>query len=221
MSAYSRYTHTLARGPFSERIALFSDAVFAIAMTLLVIELHAPEVPDDELPSALLEMAGPYLTFALSFVVVGLVWLSHFRKMRAITVFTPNLLRLNLLMLFFVASLPLPTAILGEYGETVIAVVVYAATIVAIGVTLAAMWAYAWSAGLVRDTVDTATFRLVLVLSLPVPVVFLASIPVALIWGAEPAEWTWVLAFPLSFAVLGVARIRGRREDAAVEAVAA
>ncbi len=194
----SRYAALVDSAPI-ERLVLFSDAVFAIAMTLLVIELHAPQVAEAELPGALAELVRPYLTFALSFAVIGLVWLSHHRKFRVIERCDAGLLRLNLLMLFFLASIPLPTAILGEHGDSVLAVLVYAGTICAVGFTLSAIWLYAWHAGLVNSEVDEALFRYLLVRSFPVPGIFLLSIPIAALWGATAAELTWIAALPASW----------------------
>lgn len=168
-------------------------------MTLLVIELHAPEVPTDELSAALIELIGPYLTFALSFAVIGLIWLSHHRKFRVIPRVDPTVLRLNLLMLFFVASVPLPTAILGRHGDSTLAVMIYAASICAVGFTLSGIWLYAWHAGLVQ--VDLATFRAMLVQSFPVPGIFLISLGIAPIWGATAAEITWIAALPASWII--------------------
>lgn len=210
MSAYSRYTATIARGASSERLVLFSDAVFAIAMTLLVIELHAPDVPVDELGRALGELVRPYLTFALSFAVIGLVWLSHHRKFRVIGRTDPVLLRLNLLMLFFVASLPLPTAILGGHGDAVVAVLVYAATICAVGFALSGMWLYAWHARLVDSSVDVAVFRYVLLQSFPIPGIFLLSIPIAVTWGADAAEVAWIAAVPAGWIIAALYRRASR-----------
>ena len=76
----------------------------------------------------------------MSFAVVGVIWLSHHRKFAVITRFNPTLLRLNLLMLLLVASLALPTAVLGRYGDQPIAVVLYAAFVSSIGVVMSAMW---------------------------------------------------------------------------------
>lgn len=201
MSAYSRYLTTIAAGAPAERLVLFSDAVFAIAMTLLVIELHAPEVPDAELPAALGELVSPYLTFALSFAVIGLVWLSHHRKFRVVRRTDPTVLRLNLLMLFFVASVPLPTAVLGLHGDSATATTLYAATICAVGFALSGLWLYAWHAGLIAAEVDVAVFRYVLVQSFPVPGIFLLSIPIGLLWGATAAEVAWIAALPTSWLI--------------------
>lgn len=197
MSLWSRYAERFARGRSTERIVFFSDAVFAIAMTLLIVELHPPEVPNAELDEALLELIPGYLTFVLSFVVVGAIWISHHRKFTAIVRYDQGLIRLNVWMLLFVASLPLPTAILGLHGGTVIAVVIYAITIVAIEVLLMCIWIYAWHRGLVSEDVDRPLYRLMLVQSFSIPAVFLISIPVAVLWGATAGSLTWIAALPL------------------------
>jgi uncharacterized membrane protein len=142
-----------------------------------------------------------YLTFALSFVVVGLIWLSHHRKFTVIVRYDQWLLRLNLVLLLLVASLALPTAVLGRFGDEVIAVVLYAAMISATGFLMMAIWLYAWHRGLVDERVDEDLFRYTLAQSMPIPGVFLLSIPVALLAGATAGELTWILAFPVSLAV--------------------
>lgn len=213
MTTLDRYRARLARGDSLERATFFSDAVFAIAMTLLVIELRLPEMRDApldaaEFDAALASLVPGYLTFLLSFVVVGMIWLSHHRKFTAIVRYDQGLLRLNLLMLLFVASLPLPTAILGEHGDQVGAVVVYALTIAGTGFALTALWLYAWHRGLIADDVDEAVFRLMLVQSFPIPGFFLLSVPVALLAGPTAAQFSWLLAIPASLLIPRVYRAR-------------
>lgn len=191
-----------------DRLVFFSDAVFAIAMTLLIVELHVPKVDGADLGPALVELLPGYLTFILSFVVVGLVWMSHHRKFRVIVRQDQNLVRLNLLLLLFVASIPLPTGILGEYGDTTLAVLVYAATICLVGFLLAAIWIYAWHRKLVDSALTIDVYRYVLVQSFPIPGIFLLSIPLAVVAGPFAAEISWVLAIPASFLITLVYRAR-------------
>jgi uncharacterized membrane protein len=115
----------VAEGTALDRTIAFSDAVFAIAMTILVLELHVPDVPPAQLPAQLLNLLPAYLTFVLSFVVVGVIWMSHHRKFGVIARFNQTLLRLNLVMLLLVVSLALPTAVLGRCGDQAIAVVTW------------------------------------------------------------------------------------------------
>jgi uncharacterized membrane protein len=203
-----RYLHSIAQGSAIERLVFFSDAVFAIAMTLLVVELHVPTVAATDLGPALAELAPEYLSFVLSFAVIGAVWMSHHRKFRAITKYTQPLLRINLLMLLIVASVPFSTAVLGRYGDVPLSVFIYAASIGLIGLLLTGMWMYAWHANLIDRRVSVDVFRYVLVQSFPIPGIFLLSIPVAALAGATAAELTWAAAVPLSSIITRVYRAR-------------
>jgi uncharacterized membrane protein len=200
-SPRARYLRTIGEGSALERTIAFSDAVFAIAMTILVLELRVPEVEPAGLPGALLGLLPAYLTFALSFVVVGVIWLSHHRKFSVIVRYDQRLLRLNLVLLLLVASSALPTAVLGRFGDEVASAVLYAALIAAIGFLMSALWLYAWHRGLVDPRVDEDVFRYVLAQSIPIPGVFLLSIPVALLAGATAGELVWILSLPISLAV--------------------
>jgi len=208
MNTYQRYLRLMAEGDAIDRLVFFSDAVFAIAMTLLIVELHVPEVSGSDLGPALLELVPGYLTFMLSFVVVGVVWMAHHRKFRAIVRYDQNLMRLNILLLLFVASIPLPTGILGEYGDTTLAVVVYAATICVVGFLLTGIWIYAWHRKLADPALTADLYRYVLVHSFPIPGIFLLSIPLAVVAGPTVAEVSWALALPASFLITRIYRAR-------------
>ena len=210
-SVGERYLRLVNTSASLERVNAFSDAVFAIAMTILVLELHVPDVEPVDLPSALLGLVPRYLTFALSFAVVGLIWLSHHRKFGLLERHDQTLLRLNLLLLLLVASLAVPTALLGDHGDQVISVVIYACLICGIGFLMTGMWAYAWARGFIEQQVDDAVRRLILIQSLIIPAAFLISIPVAVIGGATAGEITWALALPATFLFR---LIRGRATDA-------
>ncbi len=198
MTTYSRYQRMIAGGAETDRLVFFSDAVFAIAMTLLVVELHVPEVANLELGAALSALTPQYLTFMLSFVVIGAVWMSHHRKFRAINRFDQTLVRLNLFMLLAVASLPFSTAVLGKYGDEQVSVYIYATTICVIGFTMSSMWLYSWHKGFVDAAVTIDVFRYVLVQSFSIPGIFLLSIPVAALFGATAAEISWIAAIPFA-----------------------
>jgi uncharacterized membrane protein len=123
------------------RLVLFSDAVFAIAITLLAIEIHPPHhwhgVPD------LFRQMGPkLLAYAVSFAVVGVCWFSHRRVFLRLTRANGGLDALNFLVLGLVALLPLATELLWESrgGQ---ALPVYVGLVALIGVAMGLMWAYA------------------------------------------------------------------------------
>src|SRR5262245_21540132 len=104
-----------------ERLILFSDAVFAIAITLLVIEIKIPEVERDQLSdNALLGALGhlipKFIGFIVSFLLIGLYWSVHHRMFGFVTNYDAKLRFLNLLFLFFVVLMPFSTGFYSEYA---------------------------------------------------------------------------------------------------------
>ena len=92
------------------RLEAFSDGVFAIAITLLVLELHVPG--EHQVLAAALEHEWPrYLGYFVSFTFIGGVWIAHSNLTRFIKAADPTLMRLNLMLLLFVSFLPFTTAI--------------------------------------------------------------------------------------------------------------
>jgi uncharacterized membrane protein len=180
-----------------DRVLFFSDAVFAIAITLLVVDIRVPDVVTDT-GHELYESRGKILSFAISFLVIGLFWMGHHRLFRYITALNRRLMFLNLLFLGTIAFLPYPTALLfaGNTHEPA-APVFYAACVAATGVMELAIWLYATHAkGLVPASVPAAVRRYELAQLLPTPLVFGLSIPVAF---AAPgvAPFTWILILPI------------------------
>ncbi|MEV4760826.1 TMEM175 family protein [Micromonospora sp. NPDC049559] len=114
------------------RLAAFSDAVFAIVITLLVLDLRVPNFHEGELAASLLEEAPSYLAFVVSFVYIGVLWLNHHALLRMIRGTTLTLNWINLGILFGVVIIPFPTAVLaaaladGDDGDLRVAVVMYA-----------------------------------------------------------------------------------------------
>ena len=96
-----------------DRIVNLSDGVFAIAITLLVLDIRAPDIPQNmvssELPGALLSLWPKYLSYVLSFIGISAFWLIHHSILRPIRSYDRILLYLNLMFLMVVAFLPFPT----------------------------------------------------------------------------------------------------------------
>ncbi|HEY7060956.1 MAG TPA: TMEM175 family protein [Chloroflexota bacterium] len=136
----------LGKGEGTGRVEAFSDGVFAIAITLLVLNLHVPELPPDARGEDLLAALGDDLTnlqaYVVSFLVVGLFWMTHHRVFAQIRRYDAVRVWLNLLTLLFVSVIPFPTAILGRYGGPV-ALRLYDGTLAAASILLLVMWVYA------------------------------------------------------------------------------
>jgi uncharacterized membrane protein len=142
-------------GPELERIIFFSDAVFAIAITLLILDIKVPElvaVQAKGLGPALWDRIGQVQTFASSFIVIGLYWTAHHRLFSYVRRYDGGLMWINIFFLMSVAWLPYPTSIVGRYansssgvkfGDQQIAVMLYTVSVIITGLLLALVWIYA------------------------------------------------------------------------------
>lgn len=101
-----------------ERIALFSDAVFAIAITLMIIEVKAPHLPHDvplnDAISAVLELVPSFVGIILSFYLIGVFWLRHHQLLRYMSSYNTKMLHLNLTFLLTIIFIPFSTAFVFE-----------------------------------------------------------------------------------------------------------
>ena len=141
------------------RLEAFSDGVFAIAITLLVLEISVPVGSEEDLLGAVLDQWPSYLAYFVSFASVGAIWLAH----TAITEYLDHadrwLMRLNLLLLLFVSFLPFPTKLLAESVRNEdagrVATTIYGLTLLVTALVISAVWRYAVYEQLVRpDTTD-------------------------------------------------------------------
>jgi uncharacterized membrane protein len=175
------------------RIVAFSDGVFAIAITLLVLELKLPEdVKSGELWHALWNQHEQLLSYAISFAVIGRFWVIHHGFFSEVKAFDGRLMALNMFYLCWIVLIPFSSQVLGDYGGQLPAVVVYAANL--IGVVAVGQWMRwdARQAGL--TTADAETAREDLISSVFIIGVFLISIVVAL-FDASIAPYIWLLLF--------------------------
>jgi uncharacterized membrane protein len=128
------------------RVEAFSDGVFAIAITLLVLEIAVPLGAERDLIGALVALWPSYLAYVISFLTIGWVWIGHTAIIAHVTGVDRLLIRLNLALLLAVAFLPFPTKLMGEYlGRSEperVAVIFYGAVLLVIEVLLLAMWRY-------------------------------------------------------------------------------
>lgn len=198
----------------------FSDAVFAIAMTLLALDLRLPDLPADitvrGFEAVLVDRLPAMAAFALSFVLVGRTWINHHRRFSAIVSYDNGLQVINLLILFFVVFLPVPTTMLfADVPSTPWPPVIYALTIAGLNLSVGWLWRYARKASLLADWVDEPLFRLVAGGTVPIWVVFLASIPIAFI-NPTWAMYFWIVLWPVSIsrAGCGCGASSGRRPHA-------
>jgi uncharacterized membrane protein len=178
-------------------------------MTVLVVDLSVPVVAESRLDHALADEWPQFFSFGLSFLVIGVWWIGHHRMFQFIVRSDLGLVRLNVLFLFAIAFMPFPTALLGEYGKSRTAFVLYAADLAVASLLSAALWAYATHRGrLVRREVGDRLIRYLQIRPLCVSATFLTSIPIAFA-RIRIAELWWVSAVMLT----GLARRRYRDVD--------
>lgn len=175
------------------RIVAFSDGVFSIAITLLVLELKLPEhLANGEIWHALGEQREQFLAYAISFAVIARFWLVHHSFFSEVKAFDSRLIGLNMLYLGFVVLIPFSSQVLGEYGGQLPSVVVYSANLTAVVLVGQGMAWDARHAGLAKS--DAQTERESLIRSLFIAGVFLLSIVVAL-FDASIAPYMWLALF--------------------------
>jgi TMEM175 potassium channel family protein len=175
------------------RIVAFSDGVFAIAITLLVLQLEVPEhFQHDDLTQALLEQWQDVFAYALSFAVIGRFWVIHHRFFGDVTGFDAQLIALNLFYLAWIVLIPFSSEVLGDHGGEKAAVILYSINLA--GVVLSGVWLFADAqrVGLTREEPEVA--RENRGRALRIAAVFVLSIPVALV-NPRLAQWLWLALF--------------------------
>jgi uncharacterized membrane protein len=185
-----------------DRTVAFSDGVFAIAMTLLVLSIDVPEPgPHTPPPSQLLlEQWRDILSYAISVAVIGLLWVRHHGFFRELVRIDARLIWLNIVYLGMVAFLPFPTELVGDNVEEPDAIVIYATTVAVLAAVAALMRLHADRAGLL-----SAQARREPLWSLAlVPGIFLTSIPIAFVSTIAAQLW-WI-------GLLLTRRVRGSAE---------
>jgi TMEM175 potassium channel family protein len=199
------------------RLDAFSDAVFAIAITLLVLELGVGEGAADHLLRSLVHEWPAYLAYVTSFLTIGVVWLQHSEITGALRTADATLYRLNLLVLLLASFLPFPTRLasefIGDRDPERIAVVFYGLTLVALTLALTAFLRYATEKPqLVKDSVEARTVERAL-LRAPSLVLYAVGIAVGLVLPTAGIGVYFVSALSRGLPARTVHRLLWRREN--------
>jgi uncharacterized membrane protein len=179
-----------------ERIIFFSDAVFAIAITLLALDIRIPStaasLTDRALTETLISIWPKYLGFVIGFLTIGILWMGHHRKFQMIQSYDRNLMLLNLLFLLSIAFIPFPTSIISEYGNRT-STIFYALIVSLASLLSFCVWWYAaYQNRLTGPQVNARQRRRETQNSLVVLGIFAASIGLAFI-NADLAKFSWLL----------------------------
>jgi len=182
------------------RVLAFSDGLFAIAMTLLVVGIAIPTLADGDdvgqLADALNDDLGSFVSFFVSFAVIGRYWVAHHGFFARLAAIDPALIGLNLIYLMFIAFLPFPTGLLGNYFENPLSIAVYAVAVAIVSGMEVVLFAHARRAGLLARAMPDDVYRWGRLLSLSPVIFFALSIPVAFVsTGVAVAVWFLVIPF--------------------------
>ena len=183
------------------RVLTFSDGMFAIAMTLLVVGIEVPDIPDtesvSELWDAVTDLDGSFISFFISFAVIGRYWIAHHQFFSLLKRMDLGLIWLNLLYLCFIAFLPFPTGLLGNFFENPLAFTIYAIAVAIVSGMEVVMFRHARRRDLLARTMPDDVYRYGVMLSVTPVVYFLLSIPVAFLVDPSIAVLVWLLAAPM------------------------
>lgn len=194
-----------------DRLTAFSDGVFSIAITLLVLGIAVPQVEQGSLPDALNELVPDITAYFIGFAVIGLFWYGHHRLFAELERSNGALVVVNLLFLSMIALMPFTTGVLGGYDGESIAVAVYAVNL-GLAATLDSILDRVAARGkLFLPGVEPEHDRLVIE-GIMRPVVFLSSIPVAFVSPVLAQLW-WLLLFPTPRIAERIAARRRRRQS--------
>ena len=181
-----------------ERFIFFTDAVFAIAITLLALELRMPESADldseTSVITGLLATIPSFFGYTLSFIVIGAIWATHVRKYRALVEYNKTFVLLNIILLLFVAFIPFPTALV-SHSDTKTATILYASTFVMIAITSFIAWKYAINKKFLSANITESAIKSGLQNSVIMGCVFLLYIVIEL-FNADAAKFFWLLIIP-------------------------
>jgi uncharacterized membrane protein len=191
--------HEPETGLSFERVVFFSDAVFAIVITLLVLELKVPHLSEHTEPAlrhALFELLPRFIGFVISFLIIGLMWIEHHRIFRYIADYDTGLLWRNLLLLLCVSFVPFPTALFSENFWSRTAFILYTASFGGVATAKLLIWRHAAAANLLKPDLSPALERRIARRSLAVPLACGLAIALSFIsiWLA-PVSFAFIPVF--------------------------
>lgn len=209
MTDDSKYT-VWKTGPLV-RVELLSDAVFAIALTLLVLDLKVPEAPSfSELSHGLSEIWPHLAVYCLSFLIIGMQWVDHHTIFSHTDRCNKGIFWINFLFLMCIAFIPFPTALLGRYPTEKVPVLFYSGVIASTSLAKTCLWSYiAFGARLLDTKVPVAAVRrltILLVSGLGIAIGFACLA----LFSPRPVLWAWAVFGIVSIAIRTGIRLTSR-----------
>jgi uncharacterized membrane protein len=185
------------------RILSLSDGVFAFALTLLALSIAVPSFPTSGLSNHQVSSTlafylqndyNKFFGYVFAFIMIGVWWVIHNRTFQHIARYDNTLVWLNMAILLMIAIMPFVMSVYNQYSETQVAVDLFAAIQIALGLTTTALWDYARRAKLLKPHVPPAIAKYFTLRGYLTSAVFLASIGVSFV-SVTDAQITWVMTF--------------------------
>ena len=134
------YNHTMEKS----RLEAFSDGVFAIVITLLILDIRFPDVDYSQFSATLVSLLPRILAYVMSFIIIGVYWITHHNSMHAMRKTDRRFLWLNILLLLCVSFIPFPTSLLGRYPFQAWPIIIYGITLIVCNAVGYLMILYVW-----------------------------------------------------------------------------
>ena len=197
------------------RLEAFSDGVFAIAITLLVLEIVVPHIEEPgQLGQAILDLWPSYLAYATSFLTIGIMWINHHTVFRQLGETDHRFLFINLGLLMCISFVPFPTTLLADYawgGNGEAAALTYGITLTITALFFNLLWRYAaWNDRLIRHDADPREVDGISRAYLPGPLMYGGATLVALL----SPEASAALYLAVAVFYVGSSSFFGREEAA-------
>ena len=184
-----------------DRLEAFSDGVFAVAITLLVLGIDVPTATDVKeaggLGNAIADLLPNIYVYFLGFAVIGVFWIAHHAFFSEVERHDKRLLWTNLLFLSLIAAMPFSTGLMGEYSGEAVATIIFAGNVALAAAADRLSEFEAKRSGLLRPD-STTNQRAYVTRDLLLPAVFVVSIPIALV-DPTAAQFFWLLAIPIGW----------------------
>ena len=181
-------------GVLFERVGRLSDGVFAISLTLLVLNFEVPETGDG-IRDGLIDAVPTAIAFVVTVFVVALFWRNHHALFSEFRALDWPLVGANFVYLGLIALVPFPNELIGAFPDEPLSFVVFASLMVALSTVETGMYAYAIRRDLLRSEITPAAIRVERYRGLAAIAVFLGSIPLAFVLvGLTPALWVLLVA---------------------------
>ena len=178
------------------RLVSFCDGVFAFAITLLAISITIPEIPKESInqlfSKEIINLAPKFILYALSFLIIGTYWMAHHKMFQYVKKYNDAFIFLNIVTLMFIAAVPIPTKIMGDYILYSQSLVLYASYMAITSLLLASIRFYAYRMNFIEIDLPKIYYS---VRALITPVVFLLSIPFLFLNSYVVFAWFLVFIF--------------------------